>query len=352
MIYRPESVLASPLAAGVDVMGPAFLADRYRTVLEFLAYWPDRPFSRMPVRTPGDWHSLRDCCRKLKLFGCIENFAEDGRQLDGVYHLTLFGFNVLSLWRTGLVKDFHAVHLLQTALNGRGSNWSTNLVRVALRLVAMIEAGPRLCGRDDFDVQPSVEQLQDQSIGVGRFQASLGGLWSSLGIWQKVFSEGRVDQKNALISTMGPIMVNGSAALDVNLNVEEYETRCSYRPVVEEARETALTPDEVAVLEDALLWAFIDQVAFFNCQNGRWFDVATMCEVQPGPSQLIDAVELSERPENAAGFFATYGSVKLEGEVLVVRHVTAVPQRAIRQVVAQTGLPFTRALATQYPTST
>ncbi|KAK8115475.1 hypothetical protein PG984_011977 [Apiospora sp. TS-2023a] len=352
MFYRPERHLTTPLSSGIDVLGPALTADRYRTVLEYISRWPGRSFTQMPTRLPHDLHLLRYVCQKLELFGCIKTMDQDGQPAYGVYQLTGFGNTLLSTWRSAAfaTMDFHVLHLVVTTVVGLKSGWSTAMVRVGLRLAAIMSVGGLIT--KVFEETPlSLEQLEAECSGVGKTQAIFGYLWASLGVWQKAAAAGHITTTAGNFLYRGPVRLNKLRALRVQHLVLSLEQHLQLPRVGHELDESAINDDEIQTLEVALLNAHIDQVATYNALRVKWFDSSCVREVQASDSDLLDPDMLSSRDEFARGFFAIYTTMSYQDDTFVIGNITAIPQRALRDLANRTGLPFMQAIASHYPTA-
>ncbi|KAK7991229.1 hypothetical protein PG988_000023 [Apiospora saccharicola] len=353
MFYRPEPYVSKPLASGVDSLGPAMLADRYRTVLEFLARWPGQTFTEMPTRNPQNMHYLRDVCRKLELFGCLEDVKVDGRPKHGAYRLSEFGAVLHELWELDELRslDFHVVHLLVTAMSGmdnEANKWSHNMLRVAIRLAAIMSFAGQLCCKKNSDEPQSLQHLQDQCVGIGKTRAHLGGVWASLGIWQNAFNSNNVNPAVIRDVTMGTVMLNGSAAVGVFHLINSLEGVVGYNRLTDEIGGTSLTDAEADLVEDALLLAWIDQLAAYVRSQDMWHEAATVRETHVSNSGFLDPTRLNSK-EHQYGCFAIYSRIEDKGEGIFLRELTAVSQRATKAFAARKGMFFTEAIASLYP---
>ncbi|KAK8085856.1 hypothetical protein PG997_007127 [Apiospora hydei] len=353
MCYRPRAFLDAPMAPGIDVLGSAFLGNRYGTVLEYLAHWPGMAFSKMPTRAPHDFGMLRDICQKLELFGCIKSVAQNGRPVPGVYRLSDFGTRLLDLWHQPRHKalDFHVLHLLTTTYEGKESGWSRNLIRVAVRLAAIMSVGPRLSGKADSHAQQPLQQLQAEFAGVGMGQAHLCGLWASLGVFQKAKSEGSVNHLRIDVVRRGDVIFNVWYAYQVSNLVLKLEDGLGCHNGLSELWDTTLTAEEIEILEDALLSAWVDEVVVFNSQQSTWHEASTSRQVQLGSSEFLDSAALLQRDEFQHGLYAIYTKICGVGEDLIVKNATVIPQRVVKAAADRFGLPFSMAIASKYHAS-
>ncbi|KAK8015362.1 hypothetical protein PG990_008658 [Apiospora arundinis] len=337
--YHPAGFNANSLLSGIDMLGPAMLDDRYHTVLELVARWPGQALAQMPARDPQHIHILRDICRKLKLFRCIENVVLDGQPADSIYKVSDFGESLRALWREDRpfrTLDFHAIHLV-TPIFLDPRKWSTNYIRVAFRLAAIMSFGGRFCGKEFPDRPQSLEQLQEQCVGLGRERANLGGAWAAF-----------VDAVRS-----DTVRYNGLNALKILEMVHTLEGSIGFDKVTDEVGQTELTETEVDELENALLGAWIDQLAFYikGQGEGKWYEAATAREVQATKSDFLDPTSNLDHGEFDHGCHAFYSSISEEGGAFVVFELTAVSQRATKAFGDKIGMAFSEAIASRYPLS-
>ncbi|KAK8040239.1 hypothetical protein PG991_000027 [Apiospora marii] len=339
MFYRPESYVHKPLASGIDSLGPAMLADRYRTVIELVARWPGQASTEKPTRNPHDLHFLRDSWWTT-------------RPKHGVYRLSEFGDNLRELWQQVPALealDFQVVHLVVTAaMSMQNDGWSENLVRVAIRLAAIMSWAGQLCGKENPEEPQTLHELRAQCTGLGKTRAHLGDVWASLGIWQNAYIAKKISLELGHTATLGTVRFNGQTAVEVLDLIAALEEVVGFNATSDESLDTTLTDAEVDLLEDALLSSWIDQIAVYIRGQDMWQEAATVREIKVSDSGFLDPTRLSGE-EYEYGCYAFYSSIAENGEGTFLRELTAVSQRATKVFAAKARMPFTEAIASKYP---
>ncbi|RYP57834.1 hypothetical protein DL770_010576 [Monosporascus sp. CRB-9-2] len=323
---------------------------------------------RVPIPSLGeiDPLMLKESTRRLEVMRCVKSTdgAAGSRWLvTALGEATLFYTEGSSHQHA---KDIHLGNL--TAQISEGQTLTRKAKGVLCRLAAIIrsggilgfsEQGERLLVEEDDGF---LEALKAECVGLGQEQAANGSLWLALGVLSKLRDEGVLHAKNTQEKAFRVgrnLIVDMRQCIRTWKYVEELEEMLELTPLESEDRATQLTYDELCQVNDALMWAYLDQMVFvpFTPRGEGLVDLLSlrpvdMCCIPVRLGWLLREFAHDE-PGGFLGVYQTSVQTAETGQRLQIRDFTLIPNHRLQQVVDYfDGRELSLITSTVYPVPT
>ncbi|KAI1411325.1 hypothetical protein F5Y13DRAFT_191263 [Hypoxylon sp. FL1857] len=343
-----------------DPWGPAWNVHLSLLTLRILRMWPRRILAHLPMRQPPDRFAVSDMIHKLVIMGLAKEHYDDENR--GRYSLTTMGQCALDAMNQSEVANanihLHAAYLLATAVHNKGK-LSDKVVRVLIRMAAISAVGiGAFCAiNTQIQARPSLQQRLGQCAGIGRQQCRKGGLWMALGVYLKERKEGNFSARERQEPNQGSLKrdwltIRAYSGFLISYLVARFETMASCSQDGDEIQNTMLDDDEVAVVEQHMIMAWLHRVVHIECASGNVSDVSSYQDVTIDEgSEFLDVTAEKQDRKNRKlkGFFAIYDSLQLVKKVYTASELTLIPASRFAVVKERTGMNFLTAAATTYP---
>lgn len=330
---------------GSDFAGDAYNGDILITVLRLIQQWPDLLVREMPIRAPDDMLAIVEAYSRLRRVGCIKETMPDR------FQLTNRGREVLLLRKMfdDVIVDFHTIYFL-SSIKQHCEEFSDNMKRVIIRLsVMMMEGISTLCSKVPEAPVPTTEQIKEHCLGSGTSRVHQGAAWTALAMYRKMFVTGVAAQMNQTIIRKGWLALDPHVAAAISHRVDILEPQFGLEEnSVQEEEITMLSEDEKNRIEVELMWAWLNQVVWFNGSTKKAYDLTSYKEVQIDPCEMIDVQGL-HREYGPKGFFGIYFNLTLRGEDRIISQITVLPRRCFQEAEKHFGLTFPKFISTTYP---
>ncbi|KAI1480342.1 hypothetical protein F4774DRAFT_425118 [Daldinia eschscholtzii] len=322
----------------MEPSGTAYAADIYWTLLRLVGEWPSRTFTSMPVRRVPIAAAAIEIANRLCFLGCMTH-SESGCML------TQKGSDVLMIKRYILPDvDFHVACLIASASH-RANNERANVMRVIIRLAALLQVGiGNVYRKVDMAKQPSVDEVQRMCKGVGASLARKGALWIALGLWQATVHTGKealaaylTDDLYRMAFPAEWLMINPAAMKNAKDIVETLERAYDLQPFIdgEELSATELNGNEVIFIERELLSVYRHNVIVVSSDvRMRPFDVVSFQDVQISGEIL----NVRDQCEEGGLCLAIYSQLAMRGSNYFAHDITAISGDLLREVEEHTGV--------------
>ncbi|RYO96145.1 hypothetical protein DL764_007523 [Monosporascus ibericus] len=323
---------------------------------------------RVPIPSLGeiDPLMLKESTRRLEAIRCVRSTDEGPGSrwlVTALGEATLFYTEGSSHKHA---KDIHLGNL--TARISEGLTLTRKAKGVLCRLAAIIgsggilafsEQGERLLVEEDGAF---LETLKAECVGLGQEQAVNGSLWLELGVLSKLRDEGVLHVGNTqrkVFKAGRDLIVDMRTCIRTWKHVEELEEILELTPLENEDRSTQLTYDELRQVNDALMWAYLDQMVFvpFTPRGEGPVDLLSLRPIDlcctPVRLEWLVREFASDQPGGFVGVYQMSVLTAETGQRMQIRDFTLIPNHRLQQVVDHfDGRELSLITSTMYPVPT